>query len=221
MLLGTLPLFFASSGAVMLVGGGSTTTDMVERFAKLCGGKSGLVIVLAQTREQPANGASSADLLTKNGFTKLKLIDKKEFTEADRDELEKQLNEATGVWVPGGDQNLFTKRLGAEWCQRVFPKLVQRGLNWFGTSAGAMVASNPMIGGNQADGGAKVVEGIGIVDALVDTHYRTRKRENRLRNAFFGYRHEIAVGLDEGEWVILRNGVIEDQFGKPHVIVRE
>ena len=203
-------------GAFLLVGGGKTTDEMVQAFADLCGGKKGEIVVLAQVHQKPADGKSSVELLQKSGFTSIYLEDHGEFSEADRASLEKQLDQAVGIWVPGGDQSLFVKRLGLAWCQRVFPRLIDRGVNWFGTSAGAMVVANPMIVDDKT-----TTEGLGLIDAVVDTHYFVRHRELRLRNAFFGCRVQYGFGLDESEWVIVRNNLIEKKVGLPQIFLRE
>ena len=199
----------------MLVGGGKTTPEMVQDFADLCGGKTSEVVILPQAHKNPEDGTSSLALLQKSGFTNVYLARNSEFSGSERDRLEAHLNHASGIWVPGGDQSLFLKRFGLDWCQRVFPKLIERGVNWFGTSAGAMVVGNPMLIDD------KVIEGIGLIDAIVDTHYFVRHREMRLRNAFFGCRVQYGYGLDAGEWVVVRDNLIEKKVGKPQVFLRE
>jgi cyanophycinase len=221
MLLHLAALVALKPGAIMLVGGGTTTAAMVDRFSQLCGGKDAQIVILGQVHEEVTRAEDSAKMLAKRGCKNTITITNREFSQADKEALAMRLSNAKGVWIPGGNQNLFVKALGADWCQDTFPKLVERGLNWFGTSAGAMLISNPMIGGSNPDGSANLTPGIGLADVLVDTHYRVRHRENRLRNAFFSLRNEMGIGLDEGEWVILRNGIIEDKLGEPHILLRE
>ncbi len=199
----------------MLVGGGATTTEMVKGFAELCGGTTGEIVVLSQTHANPADGEGSVKLLQKNGFVHVSLVKNTEFSEPERDALEANLGRAAGVWIPGGDQSLFIKRLGLAWCQRVFPNLTNHGLNWFGTSAGAMVVGNPMLVDDAT------TEGIGLIDGIVDTHYFVRHRELRLRKAFFGCRVQYGFGLDEGEWIVLRDNLIEKKVGTPQIFLRE
>jgi cyanophycinase len=214
-------LLLPTAGSLMLVGGGSTTPEMVTKFAELCGGKSYKIFVLPQTREDVTKGNSSAELLRENGFTNVTVILDDKPSEERLLELEKTLASAKGLWIPGGDQNRFMERFGVKWSQRVFPALVASGVNWFGTSAGAMVASNPMIGGNEAEGTAKIVPGIGLFDALIDTHFRARNREPRLKRAYLQNKHQWGFGLDEGEWVILRGEEIIEKHGEPRVMTRE
>jgi cyanophycinase len=202
-------------GAFLLVGGGKTTPEMVSTFAELCGGKSGTIIVLPQCHKNPQDGNSSVALLQKSGFTNIWMAPYSDLIDSDRSELESKLDHAAGIWVPGGDQSLFLSRFGLAWCQRVFPKLIERGVNWFGTSAGAMIVGNPMLVGDKSS------EGIGLIDAIVDTHYFVRHRELRLRKAFFGCRVQYGFGLDEGEWIVLRDNLIQKKVGTPQIFLRE
>ena len=199
----------------MLVGGGPTTAAMVQDFKNLCGGTIPEVVILPQSEPNPEDGKAIVALLQKNGFTDLYMSRTSIFTESEKSELELRLSNAVAVWVPDGDPALFVKRLGLAWCQRVFPKLIEKGVNWFGCGGGAELVGNPMFDR------AKTVEGIGLIDAVVDTHYYTRHHEMRLRKAFFSCRVQYGLGLDEGEWVIIRDNLIEKKVGVPQVFLRE
>jgi cyanophycinase len=188
---------------------------MAKAFADLCGGYSGEIVVLPQVHARPKDGEKSVKFLKQNGFTNVFLVKNEEFSDSERTDLESHLTKASGIWVPGGNQSLFIKRFGLEWCQRVFPKLINQGVNWFGTSAGAMLVGNPMLDGD------KIVEGIGLIDGIVDTHYFVRHREMRLRKAYFSCKVQYGFGLDEGEWIILRDNQIEKKVGSPQVFLRE
>lgn len=206
-----------ASGALLLAGGGETTSAMIEKFAELCGGKLERVYVLAQTREEPVNGQGSVEMLREHGFQDVILVADSTFNDRRRAELQREFTTARGFWVPGGDQNLLLERFGAKWCQKTFPPLIRKGASWFGTSAGAMATSNPMIGGLDDDGHPLRRAGIGLVPFLVDTHFAERKREPRLREAMTWAR-QTGIGLDEGEWVVIRDGKITDQGGTPSLL---
>jgi cyanophycinase len=208
-------------GAYLLAGGGSTSKAMVAEFAQLCGGKDSKIFVLAQTREDPTKGSSSVDLLKEEGFKDVESISDKEFDESKKAVLASKFKKAKGFWVPGGDQNLLIERFGQKWLHDQIDAQIKQGASWFGTSAGAMAVSDPMIGGNLPDGNPKIVPGAGLVDILIDTHFRTRKRENRMRFAFHRGKYQMAIGLDEGEWVVIRNNQIEKKFGDPMIVLKE
>lgn len=206
------------TGALMLVGGGSTTPEMVERFYRLIGGKDQPVVVLALTRENPAeSGPASVEWLRENGGTQVSLVAKTTYTLTEKRKLAQMLINAKGVWIPGGDQSLITERLGAEWVQKTFQAALSRGVSFFGTSAGAMIHSNPMIAGTREDGTPILAAGAGTVPFLVDSHYRNRSRENRLRLAREATKNPLSIGLSEGEWVIVSGRKITERFGDPEI----
>jgi cyanophycinase len=205
-------------GKLFLMGGGSTTVEVTKAFIEDCGGASARLIVMAQTREDPARGLSSVELLQDNGARNVALISVDRVANSDRATAAKELREAKGVWIPGGDQRLFVDRWSPEWLREEFGSALKRGTNFFGTSAGAMIMSNPMIAGpGEADGTVEIRPGIGLFEGLVDTHYRERNREARLKDGMKQVGHSRAIGLDAGEWVVVWRGEIVKIVGKPFV----
>lgn len=205
-------------GKLFLMGGGSTTVEVTKAFIGECGGVDARLVVMAQTREDPARGISSVELLQENGAKNVTLISVDRVADGDRAAAAKELREAKGVWIPGGDQGLFVERWSPGWLREEFGSALKRGTNFFGTSAGAMIMSNPMIAGpGEAEGTVEIRPGIGLFDGLVDTHYRERNREARLKDGLKQVGHSRALGLDAGEWVVVWKGEIVKIVGKPFV----
>lgn len=205
-------------GKLFLMGGGSTTVEVTRAFIEECGGEDARLVVMAQTREDPARGISSVELLQENGAKNVTLISVDRVSDGDRATAAKELREAQGVWIPGGDQRLFVDRWSPEWLREEFGLALKRGTNFFGTSAGAMIMSNPMIAGpGETEGTVEIRPGIGLFGGLVDTHYRERNREARLKDGLKQVGHSRAVGLDAGEWVVVWKGEIVKIVGKPFV----
>lgn len=205
------------AGSLMIVGGGSTTPAMVERFFKVIGGPNQAILVMAQMRENPdETGPQSVAMLKEHGATRVELISAVKFTAEERRALTGRIMSSKGLWFPGGNQNLFIERLGAEWVQRTLKEARRNGVSMFGTSAGAMLMSNPMIGGSQPDKSPKKAVGAGLVPFLVDTHYKNRDRQYRLQFALDHWTEnpKSGIGLSEGEWIIWNDKVIESS-GSP------
>lgn len=204
------------SGRLFLMGGGETTPDVVNAFIAACGGGDATIVVLSQMREEPWNGAGSVELLAENGARNVTLVSYVEITEKERALTEKILDRADGVWLPGGDQELFMNRWKASWLKPLFGRLVRKGVNFFGTSAGAMMMSDPMIYGPGGEPDTvQIGEGIGLVPFLVDTHFVERNRMARLQNGIEQTSAKKALGLDAGEWVMVRDGKIVQAKGNP------
>jgi len=208
-------------GAILMAGGGETTTEMVKMILDNAPRKSGDILVLAQTREDPEkSGPGSVDLLKENGEKNVKLYDQDKVTDKDRTQLKQDLMKAKLVWIPGGNQNLFTQRWGVDFLQFEFKKALDSGASFFGTSAGSALMSNPMISGTDANGAAEMKPGIGLVPYLVDTHYRERNRQSRLKGAFgrqSGY--QLAIGIDSKEAILYQPGKgIIKMIGTPEIL---
>jgi len=206
-------------GTLVLAGGGTTTTEMVVAFAQAVGDRSLPIAVLAQTRENPSkDGQGSVELLLENGFTDVFLVGDRKFTAGRQREIATQLDRVAGIWIPGGDQELFLDRWGIAWGQPLLRRCHRRGVSFFGTSAGAMLTGQPMIAGSRADGTARLRSGLGLWPVIVDTHYRERARSMRLKGAIAEVRNGKGLGLDRGEWVIVTEGVVTFVSGTPEAI---
>ena len=207
----------AHSGSLFLVGGGTTPPEIVDAFFKACGGKDARIVILPLASETPDGG--SQKFLQEHGATGTVLFAKTTPTDTDRDELKRVLDGAKGVWMPGGVQGRFIERLGKPWCDANLKPLLKRGVNFYGTSAGAMVCSETMIlGPGKEPDTAETGPGFGLTSWIVDTHFKQRNREGRLRDALkrTGLKH--GVGINEKEWIVIRDDKIVERHGEPTVL---
>lgn len=207
-------------GLLFAVGGGSTPAAVVRRFLVECGGSQARVLVLPLTREDPAaSGPGSVELLQVNGAKNVVMFAVRQPSPADRAVLAGQIAKARGIWIPGGDQTLLMQRLGEEFVRQHLRPAYLRGVNFFGTSAGAMLMSHPMITGNgDSPGTATTGPGMGLTPWLIDSHFRERNREPRLRHAMAALGNGRGIGLSEQAWVVLRGSEILEKHGDVSVI---
>lgn len=203
-------------GAFLLEGGGTITPDMLNAFAELCGGKDKKIVVLAQSLFDAKWGTESKKILESAKFTNVVIESRNTLSDSDLVSLERKLDGAAGIWVPEGEESIFFRRLNLPWCQKVFPKMIAKGVNWFGTGVGAKIVGTTVVTKSLDN-----PEGIGLIDGIVETKYFVDHRELQLRKAFFGCRVQYGFGLDPGEWIILRDNLIEKKVGSPQVFLRE
>ena len=86
---------------VILHGGGTTAAETTKRLIALAGGPDAPIVVLAHTGEEvAAKGKRSVDWLRENGARNVSAP----LAIAEALTL---VSEASGVWIPGGDQNLL------------------------------------------------------------------------------------------------------------------
>ena len=199
----------------MLVGGPRLNKEMLDSFAELCGGKDKPVLILPQCRQDPKDGLECKTTLSDAGFTNVQVNLATETSELATVALAKSLSKGAFVVIPNGDPSLFVKRFGQKWCQRIFPTMIQRGGAWLGMNSSASLVGDPLINGEKTE------PGIGLIDAVVDFDYISGHHELRLRKAYFSCRVQLGIGLDPGDWLVLRDGVVEKKVGLPQVFLRE
>lgn len=210
--------FIATTGKLFLAGGGTTPPAIVDAFFKACGGKDARILVLPLASAEPDGG--SQDFLKEHGATNTALFAKAQPTDEDKAALEKELDGVKGVWMPGGVQGRFIERLGKAWCDANLKPLLKKGVNFYGTSAGSMVCSETMIlGPGKEPDTAETGPGFGLTSWIVDTHFKQRNREGRLRDALRQTGLKKGVGINEREWIVILNDVIVEQHGTPTILV--
>lgn len=196
---------------VILHGGGTTAAETTKRLIALAGGPDAKMIVLAHTGEDVAGkGKRSADWLRDNGAKNVLA------PVSARDALA-ALDDAAGVWIPGGDQNvLLTTFAGTDLAGRLRGKRVVGG-----TSAGAALMGSLMPTGKgdavqMRKGSVEAKPALGaLVNTLVDTHFFVRQRTQRLLNLIYfqpvGF---TGIGVDENAWCELSEGKLFVRSGQ-------
>jgi cyanophycinase len=204
------------AGTLLIVGGGSQPDALVRHFVDLAGGpgKARIAILPMATSDAVATGAEKEAQLDSLGADSFVVNVTR--AHADDDSVVRALSGVTGVWFPGGDQSLLTAALQGSAALRAIHERFRLGAVIGGTSAGAAVMSDSMITGNQfwpgtaaaVDSGSfsriarhaiEVVPGLGFVhNAIVDQHFLTRQRENRLFSVILERPSLLGVGIDEG-----------------------
>jgi cyanophycinase len=207
----------ATSGSLIIVGGGSTPAALRDRFVELAGGKERaniLVIPLAAANPAQA-GPGSVEVYTRMGVKSAALVLTRE--QADSDTIERVLKGVTGVWFPGGVQTRITAALRGTRFHKALLELYRNGAVLGGTSAGAAIMSDSMLTGSQFQPGVdtavyledtytriarrsiEIVPGLGFLNnAIVDQHFVRRERHNRLLSVTLDHPKLIGAGIDEG-----------------------
>ena len=207
-----------SKGALVIVGGGGTTDEIIARTLALAGGKSARVVVLPQSSAEEGAGDSSVKMWLDAGAADARKVD---FKAAD---VRASLEQATLIWIPGGDQNRFMKAIDGTGLDDAIRAAHRKGTVVGGTSAGAAVMSTWMITG-EADltsvtsGKTVLAPGLGLwPEAIVDQHFLKRQRHNRLLAAVLDRPNLVGVGIDEATAVIV-SGVHIEVLGRSAAVI--
>ena len=209
----------STRGALVIVGGGGTTPEIVATTLSLAGGPDAVVAVLPQSSALPDAGDSSVKMWLEAGARRANKVSF-DNVEAARTALQA----ATLIWMPGGDQNRFMKAIAGTGLAEVIKERYDAGAVVGGTSAGAAILSEAMITGD-ADlksltaGKTVLAKGLGLwPDAIVDQHFLQRQRGNRLMSAVLDRPSLIGVGIDEATAVVVRGSSFR-VVGKSSVVV--
>ncbi|MBN2206256.1 MAG: cyanophycinase [Candidatus Aminicenantes bacterium] len=224
-----------AKGLLFIIGGGDRPEAMMGRFAQLVRvAGSGRVLVLPNASAEPqTSGPEMAAELRGLGLAAEPLLLSRE--EADRPESLKALEGTIGVYFTGGVQSRITAALRGTAFHRGLLALYERGGVIGGTSAGAAIMSEVMITGDERrpveDGRAfETIEagnvvtapGLGFLkEAVIDQHFATRKRHNRLISVVAERPGLVGVGVDESTAAVIHAGGLLEVVGEKSVIVMD
>jgi cyanophycinase len=113
------------------------------------------------------------------------------------------LERATGIFITGGNQLRLSTILGGTAIAQAIRRRNAAGVAVAGTSAGASIMSEHMIGGGQSnvgpiEGAVTLAPGLGLTNAvIIDQHFTQRNRLGRLLTAASFNPFLIGLGIDE------------------------
>ena len=195
-------------GIVLLAGGGATLPETVRAFIRFAGGLDARIVILAHTQSDIREaGERSVSLFEQQGARNVIAPDSMQ-----AETLASHLHEASGVWIPGGDQNRFIRLLGhSSAFRQAIQGVLRRGGVVGGTSAGASLMGRWMpTGERNADGTVQrgafsLAAGLNLLpNTIVDQHFIRRNRWARLLCAVLEHPDCVGIGLDEGAWAVVQ-----------------
>jgi cyanophycinase len=206
-------------GQLVIAGGGPTTPEITDKALSLAGGKKAHVLIIPQASARVDAGQRSEQLWRKAGAEHVGVLDFK-----DRKAALAAIKQADLIWMPGGSQSRLMKILCEQGVVEAIRDRFRHGATVGGTSAGAAVMSMLMLTGDAkvdrvvADN-TKMAEGLGLwPDVIVDQHYLSRGRFNRLLCAVLNHPQNVGIGIDESTAVVVKGRFFE-VVGKSNVIV--
>ncbi len=194
-------------GALLLIGGaedkvGSRT--ILRRFVQLAGGATARIAIIA-TASALFDYVSQryAKLFTDLGVAHVETVRVRNRAEAMQSEPLAQLDQATGIFLTGGDQLKLTAMLGGTPVARHIRRRHAAGAVIAGTSAGASAATEHMLaygasGFPPRKAMMQFAPGLGLISGVVvDQHFGARSRAGRLMTAVAHNPDLLGIGLDE------------------------
>jgi cyanophycinase len=221
-------------GHLFIVGGGDRDEPLMRRYVELAKGYgAGRFVIFTMASSVPDE--VGPELVAE--FKRYGVADASYYQltreEAMNPESVGILEGASAVWFSGGDQALLTAALVGTPIHARMLELYADGCLIGGTSAGAAVMSDLMITGNERltngeEGTWEAIladdvlhsEGFGFVtNAVIDQHFVTRRRHNRLIAIVLENPTLVGVGIEESAAVIVRPDGAYEVLGEGQVIV--
>lgn len=213
-------------GRLFAIGGAEDPDEahmkILPHLVAMAGGRRARVLVCGSASENARQKERTYEkLFTNLGVSEViesRVVNRKD---AEDEELAKQVDRATAVFITGGDQLRLTSTIaGTKFGDRIRDRLAKEGLIVAGTSAGAAAMSSTMIIGGKNNATARrgdtdLAPGLGYWrDACVDSHFAQRGRVSRLLTLFAQNPQILGIGIDE-------NTAVDVQPGKRFTVVGE
>ncbi|MDH3732492.1 MAG: cyanophycinase [Gemmatimonadota bacterium] len=202
-------------GSLVIVGGAMRDTAIVRRFIDLAGGVDANLVVIPTAGGAPEYDQSYGGLgaFRTLGANRLTVVHTTDPAEADTDAFARPIEEASGVWFPGGrqwrlaDAYLGTKTEEALW------GVLERGGVIGGSSAGATIQGSYLArgdtGGNTVMMGDHEV-GFGFLkNSAIDQHLLRRNRQFDLIEIVAAHPELLGIGIDENTAIVVQGDRFE------------
>ncbi|MBA3545845.1 MAG: cyanophycinase [Nannocystis sp.] len=193
-------------GWIVPVGGAEDKEQdaiILRRFIEVSGGSAARIAIIPTASRMPDTGPRYERIFRQLGAHTATSVPFETRADAEREDLLDQLEQATGVFLTGGNQLQLSTMLGGTPVARIIRRLNARGVTVGGTSAGAAVLSEHMIafgqgGATPRAGLASLAPGFGLTNRIViDQHFRQRDRLGRLLSVLAFNPFAVGIGLDE------------------------
>jgi cyanophycinase len=193
---------------IMVIGGAEDKVDgksILATFFESAGGKDAKIGIIPCASQEPSVvGDRYHQIFREMGAPQVRVLDMRLPLECDRDTWLDILNDCTGVFVTGGDQQRLCDLIGGSRFTAKLKEAMKLGqLVLAGTSAGAAMMGERMIAAGSSGESPNrslvdLAEGLGIIpEILVDQHFHNRNRMARLMSAIAAHPDKLGLGIDE------------------------
>lgn len=193
---------------------------------ELFGGEKARIAVLPTASLRPSEAfALYESVFGDLGVAAIDNLDVATRKQAQQSEITRILDDATGIFITGGNQLRLSAILGGTPLADKIRERFFAGVTVAGTSAGASVLSQHMIafGRNGSRPSLRMLQlapGFGLINPIIiDQHFRERDRIGRLQTAVTLNPRLIGLGIDEDTAVIIRPDNIFEVIGSGSITV--
>lgn len=193
-------------GWIVPIGGAENKGEsprILRRFLEISGGDSAEILVIPTASQMVETGPRYQHLFGELGARRVEVLDFDTRRDCHESNRLDRIGRASGIFFTGGNQLRLSTILGGTPAAKLIRERNAAGIAVGGTSAGASILSEHMIGfgkegsSPQADS-VRLAPGLGLTNRFViDQHFRQRDRLGRLVAALAYNPFAIGIGLDE------------------------
>ena len=189
---------------------------ILERFVDVCGGPKANIVVIPTASRLADTGSSYVQIFEKMGAGQVDFMLLKSRADCEDIANLNRLDEATGIFITGGNQLRLSTIIGGTPMADQIRYLNAHEVHVAGTSAGAGILSEHMVAGGESGpiptlGKGLISPGLGLTNSLViDQHFSQRGRIGRLLSILAFNPFSLGLGIDEDTAAFIDpNGILE------------
>lgn len=211
-------------GSLVVIGGGTVTSDIWDRFVGLAGGENARIVVITNASGETDDYHSTAieALRTRLGSGRVSVMHLDNIREANDPSKIAPIVQATGLFFTGGRQWRISEVYLNTLAHQAMWDLLDRGGVIAGSSAGASIQGSLLWRGDTA--GPQILigdhtQGLGFMKySAIDQHILMRNRQHDLKNFIVAAPLFIGIGIDESTAIEVHGDNIE-VIGKSYVAI--
>jgi cyanophycinase len=219
------PEYGPAKGTLVIIGGGPTKdTGIIEKFIALAGGKDAKFVIVPtaggnQTKDGKTKSYKEETVIaswTKRGLTQVKMLHTADPKIADTEEFVRPLREANAVWFDGGRQWNIVDSYMNTLAYKEFHKVLERGGVIAGSSAGATIQGDYLVRGDTSGPNIMMTKEPNHQKAFnflrkvaIDQHINTRNRWDDLIDVIKKKPELLGIGLSEGTAIFVKGDRFE------------
>lgn len=179
-------------GFVIPIGGAEERIDdpiILQRFVELCGSDNAKIVIIPTASQLEETGPNYEKIFSDLGVKEATSLSINTREDAQREDFLEILENATGIFMTGGNQLRLSTIIGGTPVAQSIRRLNAEGVHVAGTSAGAAIMPEHMIAGGATgalpnEQGVTFAPGMGLLSKVIlDQHFSQRNRLGRLLSA--------------------------------------
>ena len=215
-----------AKGTLVIIGGGTVTDEIWDRFVSLAGGKNARIVVItnASGPGDDYHSTAIAALTARLGADRVTRMHLATIDEANDEKNLADLRRATGIYFTGGRQWRISEVYLNTKVHRECFALLARGGVIAGSSAGASIQGSFLWRGDTRGPQHLIgdhTQGLGFLKlSAIDQHILVRNRQHDLEAFLKAAPEFIGIGIDESTAIVVERDVFE-VIGESYVAVHQ